>query len=217
MPSVAEHVERAPNAVTSSRPAPPSEPAVNDSRLAWLLVVAGAIGFVAACTLLIEKIALIEDPAYVPTCSINPILSCGSVMRTPQAEAFGFPNPILGVVGFTVVMTTGFAVLAGGTFRRWYWTGLQVGATFGVVFVHWLIFQSLYRIGALCPYCMVVWVVTILIFVYTTRRNLSTARRVAPALRSVSEYQPVILTGWYLAIATLVAVRFWDYWSSLLT
>ena len=29
------------------------------------------------------------------------------------------------------------------------------------MFVHWLIFQSLYRIGALCPYCMVVWAVTI--------------------------------------------------------
>ena len=29
------------------------------------------------------------------------------------------------------------------------------------VFMHWLIFQSLYRIGALCPYCMVVWAVTI--------------------------------------------------------
>ena len=33
------------------------------------------------------------------------------------------------------------------------------------MFVHWLIFQSLYRIGALCPYCMVVWAVTISLLV----------------------------------------------------
>ncbi len=40
-------------------------------------------------------------------------------------------------------------------------SGLAAGTLLGTVFVHWLIFQSLYRIGALCPYCMVVWAVTI--------------------------------------------------------
>ena len=108
----------------------------------------------------------------MPTCSINPILSCGSVMKTAQAEAFGFPNPIIGVAGFTVVLTTGAALLAGATFRRWFWLGLQAGVTFGIGFVHWLIFQSLYRIDALCPYCMVVWIVTIPIFLFVTLRNL---------------------------------------------
>jgi len=39
--------------------------------------------------------------------------------------------------------------------------------------VHWLIFQSLYRIGALCPYCMVVWVVTITVFWNVTLHNLT--------------------------------------------
>lgn len=65
----------------------------------WLLVVCGLIGSLSAATLLIEKIALIKDPSYTPTCSINPVLSCGSIMDTPQAEVFGFPNPILGVSG----------------------------------------------------------------------------------------------------------------------
>ena len=134
----------------------------------------GGIGLLAAAVLLIEKIDVIEDPDYVPTCSINPVLSCGSVMTSDQAEAFGFPNPILGVAGFAVVLTTGAAMLAGATFRRWYWLGLQAGVTFGVVFVHWLIFQSLYRIGALCPYCMVVWVVTIPLFLFVTLHNVRT-------------------------------------------
>lgn len=34
---------------------------------------------------------------------------------------------------------------------RWYWLGLMVGTAAGAVFVHWLIFETLYRIGALCP------------------------------------------------------------------
>ena len=136
-----------------------TEPTLPARRTPWAPGRGGAVGLVAAAVLLIEKIKLIEDPDYIPSYSINPILSCGSIMRTDQAEAFGFPNPIIGVAGFAVVLTVGLALFAGATFARWFWLGLQVGVTFGVVFVHWLIFQSLYRIDALCPYCMVVWAV----------------------------------------------------------
>jgi uncharacterized membrane protein len=193
---------------------------ISSSRaLAWIFVVGGGIGLLAAVVLLVEKISLIEDPDYIPSCSINPILSCGSIMRTGQAEAFGFPNPIIGVAGFAIVATIGMAMLAGASFRRWFWIGLQAGTTFGVAFVHWLIFQSLYRIGALCPYCMVVWVVTIALFWYTTlhnARSLSSpaARR---AVAAAASYHGVVLTAWYLAIAALVGARFWDYWSTLLS
>lgn len=194
----------------------------DDRRLAWLYAIAGIVGLVAAAVLLIEKVALLEDPSYVPSCSINPILSCGSIMRTSQAEAFGFPNPLLGVAAFPIVVTTGVALLAGATLRRWYWRGLLVGTIAGVAFVHWLIFQSLYRIGALCPYCMVVWVVTIAIFWYTALRMATTSVAltrgpIGPAVRLAREYHGVILTVWYLAIAVLIARRFWDYWSTVLS
>ena len=184
---------------------------------ALALTVLGAIGLLAAAVLLIEKIRVIEDPDYIPSCSINPILSCGSIMTSDQAEAFGFPNPIIGLVGFTVVLTTGVALFAGATLRRWYWLGLQAGATFGVVFVHWLIFQSLYRIGALCPYCMVVWAVTIPLFILVTLHNaraghIPTNRVLALA----DEYRGVALTVWFLVVVALIAKRFWDYWETLL-
>ena len=213
MPSLAEN--------ESLDSAPTDQTGSEDRRLAWLLVAAGLVGLVAAFTLLVEKIALIEDPSYVPSCSINPILSCGSIMRTKQAEAFGFPNPIIGVAGFAVVVTTGMAVLAGATLRRWFWLGLQGGTTLGVVFIHWLIFQSLYRIDALCPYCMVVWVVTIPLFWYTTLHNDRAGHLrllgPRPTARLAAEYHGVVLTAWYLAVAALIAHRFWDYWSGLLT
>ena len=82
-------------------------------------------------------------------------------MRTDQAEVFGFPNPLLGLAAFPVLAATGAGLLAGARYRPWYWLGLQAGVTLGAVFVVWLIFQSLYRINALCLYCMVVWAVVI--------------------------------------------------------
>ena len=193
-----------------------------DRWIGWLYVVGGLIGLASAFVLLLEKIELLKDPTYVPSCNISPILNCGSIMRTDQAELFGFPNPVIGIAGFAVIVTVGMALLAGAKFRPWFWWGLQVGALAGLVFVHWLIFQSLYRIGALCPYCMVVWIVTIPIFWYTTLYNLRRfeLRRsgsVVGVVGLLSEYHAVVLTVWYLAITALIGKRFWDYWESLLT
>ncbi|MFJ8819679.1 vitamin K epoxide reductase family protein [Amycolatopsis thermoflava] len=185
--------------------------------LPWLLTGAGLIGLAASVTLTIEKVALLRDPDYVPSCSIDPVLSCGSIMRTAQAEVFGFPNPLLGIGGFAVVVTTGVVLIAGASLPRWYWLGLQTGTTLGVVFVHWLIYQSLYEIGALCPYCMVVWAVTIPIFWYTTLHNLRHRHLRAPqaVVNVLTGWHGVILTAWYLLIGIAVLTAFWDYWITL--
>ncbi|WP_020389649.1 vitamin K epoxide reductase family protein [Kribbella catacumbae] len=188
--------------------------------LPWLLLIGGAIGLLAAAVLTVEKIAILRDPAYVPSCSINPVLSCGSVMTKPQAEAFGFPNPLLGIAGFAIVATIGAALLAGAGFHRWFWLGLQAGALFGVVFVHWLIFQSLYRIQALCPYCMAVWAVTIPIFWYVTLHNLNRPDLHLPRIAqrgaaAATPYHAIVLTAWAVLILTLITEQFWSYWRTL--
>ena len=224
MPSTPELTRPPVSAGAPERPvstdAAPAGRSAGEGAMRWLYAVCGAVGLVAAFTLLVEKIALLEDASYVPSCSINPILSCGSIMKTDQAEAFGFPNPIIGVAGFAVIATVGMAMFAGGAFRRWFWLGLQAGTTFGLVFVHWLIFQSLYRIDALCPYCMVVWAVTIPLFWYVTLRNLDAiasplAAGVRRSVTVVRNLHGVVLTVWFLLITAAILQRFWLYWSTL--
>ena len=39
------------------------------------LVVLGAIGLAASFTLLVDKIKLLQDPNFTPSCDINPVLS----------------------------------------------------------------------------------------------------------------------------------------------
>ncbi|VXB26490.1 vitamin K epoxide reductase family protein [Nocardioides sp. AX2bis] len=189
--------------------------------LAWLLLLGGVTGLLAAATLLVEKIALIADPAYVPSCSINPVLSCGSIMSTPQAELFGFPNPIIGVAAFPVLAATGAALLAGARLARWYWLGLQVGVVLGLVLVGWLVFQSLYRIGALCPYCMVVWAVVVPVAFYVTSFNLRAgllggAAARSRAVRVVAESHVLVLAVVLVLVLALVLHRFWSYWVTVL-
>lgn len=183
---------------------------------AWWVLIGGVIGLLSSITLTVEKIELLRNAAYVPTCNINPILSCGSVMVTKQASVLGFPNPLLGIAGFTVVVVTGVLAVAKVPLPRWYWTGLEVGLAIGAVFVHWLIFQSLYRIGALCPYCMVVWAVTITLLVVVASILLRPTLDDRGVLRFLFGLRWSFVTFWFTAVFLLILVRFWNYWSTLI-
>jgi uncharacterized membrane protein len=189
--------------------------------LPYILIIGSLIGLIAAFIIMFEKLHLLADPSYEPSCSINPIISCGSVMSSKQGAVFGFPNPILGLIGFPIVTAVGMAMLAGATFKRWFWLGLQAGTIFGAVFIHYLFFQSVYRIQALCPYCIVVWSVTIPIFWYTTLYNLreghiATPVRLKTFVTFLQRHHGDVLFVWFLTIAGLILNHFWYYWSTLI-
>lgn len=205
----------APGAVQPSEPAAdePTGLAVGRPSAVWVLI-AGVLGLAAASMLTVEKIEILINPDYVPTCSLNPVLSCGSVMVTPQASAFGFPNSLIGIVAFTVVLVTGVLAVARVQLPRWYWGGLAIGTLLGTAFVHWLIYQSLYEIGALCPYCMVVWAVTIPLLVVVSTIALSPAGGGAVA-RTLHTWRWSLVALWFTGLVLLILVRFWSYWSTL--
>lgn len=182
---------------------------------AWWILIAGVVGLLAASDLLVEKIEMLKNPTYVPSCSINPVLACGSVINTPQASVFGPPNPLFGVVGFTVVIVTGVLAVTRVRLPRWYWVGLLAGTALAVGFVHWLVHATLYEIGALCPYCMVVWAVTIPLFVVVSSIALRplAGNRVA---RAVYGWRWPLVVLWFIGLLILILVRFWYYWSTLI-
>lgn len=188
--------------------------------LAWIYVVGGALGLAAAFVLTLEKIELLKDPAHQLSCSLNPVLSCGSIIGSDQASAFGFPNPFIGIAGFSVVITIGMAIFAGAKFKKWFWQGLQIGSLLGVIFVHWLIHESLYEIGALCLYCMLVWSVTMPIFWYTTLRNINEGDlkmvKSESLKKFIFDHHLDILVSWYVIVIVLILVRFWYYWSTVI-
>jgi uncharacterized membrane protein len=182
------------------------------------VLIAGVIGLIASATLTVEKIKLLTNSSYVPSCNINPIVSCGSVMATPQASVLGFPNSLIGIAGFSVVTVTGVLAVAKVPLPRWYWVGLTAGILAGTGFVHWLIFQSLYRIGAMCPYCMVVWVVTmsLLVVVSAVAFRPPGEGPHSTIMRELYRWRWSIAALWFTAVFLLILVRFWDYWSTLI-
>nr|WP_237283068.1 vitamin K epoxide reductase family protein [Streptomyces sp. SCSIO ZS0520] len=180
-----------------------------------MLLLTGAAGLLAAWVITLDKFKLLEDPDFTPGCSLNPVVSCGNIMKSEQAAAFGFPNPMLGLVAYGIVMGIGAALLGRCTFPRWYWLGLNAGTLFGVGFCTWLQFQSLYRINALCLWCSLAWIATIIMFWYVTSFTVRAGLLPAPGwLRSFfGEFTwvaPVLHIG---VIGMLVLTRWWDFWT----
>ncbi|MFJ2440710.1 vitamin K epoxide reductase family protein [Streptomyces sp. NPDC087658] len=183
---------------------------------ALLLVLTGAAGVLASWVITIDKFTLLEDPDFIPGCSLNPVVSCGNIMKSAQASVFGFPNPMLGLAAYAGVVCIGAGLLAGARYRRWFWLGLNAGALFGVGFCAWLQYQSLYNINSLCLWCCLAWVATITLFWYVTAHNVRTGVIPAPdAVRGfLGEFPwmaPVLHVG---IIGMLILTRWWDFWTS---
>lgn len=186
---------------------------------ALMLVITGAAGLLAAWVITLDKYKLLEAKAegttFTPGCSLNPVVSCGNIMESDQASVFGFPNPMLGLVTYGMVIAIGVALLGGARFPRWYWLGLNAGTLFGVGFCMWLMYQSLYVIGSLCLWCNLAWVATIVMFGYVTAHNIR--HRLIPApdglRRAVAEFHWVLPVVWIGAIGMLILTRWWDFWT----
>lgn len=178
--------------------------------LAPFLILAGLVGLYASFALVREKFVLLDDPDSVLGCDFSIIVQCGANLDSSQGEVFGFPNPLLGLMGFVAPIAVGVGLLAGAHFSRWFWVLLQIGVTAGMAFVVWLQYQSIYVLGTLCPWCMVVWVVMIPMFLGLTLRNAS-AGVFGAGLRRAGSYLltwlvPLVL-AWYLLIALLAQLR----------
>lgn len=186
--------------------------------LPYILIICGLIAVYCAFILSQDKVRLLQNPDTHLSCSIDPILSCGNVILSKQGSAFGFPNPFLGLAGYAALATIGIALAAGAAFKRWFWLAIEAGMLFALGFVHWLFFQSVYRIGALCLYCMAVWTVTIISFWYITLHNIDSGHIKLPAGKTRRMYAWIrrhhidIVVAWLLIIAALILNHFWYYY-----
>jgi len=195
----------------------PSRGAVGASRaFAWMLLITGAAGLLAAWIITLDKIKLAEDPDFTPACSLNPIISCGSIMKSEQAAAFGVPNPIIGLVAYGIVICVGMSLLGRARFPRWYWLTFNAGTLFGVGFCTWLMYQSLYNISALCLWCCLAWVATIVMFWYVTAHNVRSGFLPAPAgVRGFVDEFPWVLPVLHIGIiGIMILTRWWEFWTS---
>ena len=192
-----------------------TESAGTESRsfvLAFSLIVLGILGFIAAFSLTLDKISLLENPDAQLGCNFSVLVGCSTNLNSAQGEVFGFPNSLLGIVFWSVTIAIGVAILAGATFARWFWALYALAATASVGLVIWFISQSLYVLHVLCPWCMVTWAVTIPVFwILVLHAARSGAFFLPPSVRrfadSAFSWIPLLTLACYLIVAVFAQIQ----------
>jgi uncharacterized membrane protein len=192
-----------------------------DLILPYVLVVGGVVGLIASFVLSYDKLEILKNPSFVPNCNLNPVLNCGSVMVSDPANTFGFPNPWLGLMAFASLVTVGMAMFAGAKFARWFWLALYAGVVGGLMFALYLLFQSIYSINALCPYCLATDIAVFTIFWYTTlylfeNQYIRLKGRLATAGAFARRHHLDILLLTFVAFIILILNHFWYYYGDFL-
>jgi len=134
---------------------------------ASLIGLSAVFGIMAAFALTVEKLNALANPGAPAACDINPLVQCGANLSSWQGALFGFPNPLLGLLGWPVVLTVAVLIASRVSLPNWFMRAYSAGISAAFVFVVWLMYASFFQVGTLCPWCMVTWIATIPAFVLT--------------------------------------------------
>lgn len=119
-----------------------------------LVTAGGAVGLTASFLETIEYQEILKNAHTQLVCDLNSVFSCGNVLNSWQSKIFGFPNSMLCMVFFTLMLTSGLVGLTGGVLvpklRLW----LHGIATFFLCFALWFMWESTFRVHALCILCL---------------------------------------------------------------
>lgn len=149
------------------------EKKIRDNRWIFTSMLVGALlSLTAAFVLSVEALHLAKNPEASLSCSVNVIVNCATVAKHPTNELFGFPNSFLGMIAEPIVITVAIAGLAGVRFPRPFMFTAQIFYTLGLAFALYLLYLSMFVIQALCPWCLLVTLTTILVWFAMTRYNL---------------------------------------------
>ena len=183
------------------------------------MLIGSLLSLLAAFVLSVEALQLAKNPDANLSCSVNIVLNCATVAKHPSAEMLGFPNSFIGMMAEPVVITVAIAGLAGIKFPRRFMRWAQAGYTVGLAYALYLFGISFFVIQALCPWCLLVTLTTILVWFSITRynireKNLPLSKSLQHKLSEFTkkDYDKVVMLG---VIALLVAAIILKYGDGL--
>lgn len=187
-------------------------------RVTGLVLLLGAlVGWVASLELQVGKEFLLANPGASLACDVNPFISCGNVMMTWQSSALGIPNMAIGLGGFAIMGAIGALMAAGTALPPWCRWARLGGMAFAFGYVHFLATSTIFVIGALCPWCMVIWTVTAPMFFATLAHTIESGDLRIPApLANLLRRWVVLTLGWYLLVLVVIALAFRQQWLVML-
>lgn len=189
--------------------------ASRETGLLW--IIASFIGMFASAMLLLSERTYLQNPAANLLCDVNPLIGCSKWFTAWQgALLFDVPNALWGALFFAGLIGLGLVLVTGGRLHRALWILSLAGVSLGMVWVVWFGYQSYFVERSICPYCVVVWVAVIPLFVHLLARTLQAGHLGdgATAAGSALVRNRWLLVGAaYLTLVVVTVVAFWNSWA----
>ena len=199
-----------PAATASARPSPEMPATLRPWW--WVMLVSALIGVASGMTTVVEKIAILADPAQAAFCDISAEIGCTPVLLAPQSSVLGPPNAAIGIVLFGMFAAIGLAGVMGTAFPRPFrWLTLGLALFFGV-FLTWYMAQVAFAIGSLCPLCAICAASCMALVLASTRVLAADIPRGTRGVVGVvgtvrrSGLDVIVVAGWTVLIAGMLAV-----------
>ena len=191
---------------------------MRDNRWIFTSMLVGAVlSLLASFVLSVEAIEIAKNPNAQLSCSVNIVLNCATVAAHPSATFMGFPNSFIGMMAEPVVIAVAIAGLAGVKFPRRFMFTAQIFYTAGLLFALGLLYVSMFIIQALCPWCLLVTLTTILVWFALTRYNIREDNLYLPKKLSKrahawldKEYDKLVMAALIFVIVAGIILKYGD-------
>lgn len=177
------------------------------------MLVCGLVGLLASFMLTLESFHYLENPDASLVCDISILVTCQPAMNSSAGSLFGFPNVIVGLISFTLVVVGGALEAAGTRLPKWFYVGLQLGLIVAACMITYFQWFIGFQLRALCIWCSIIWLATIPLVVLVTVANLvqgNLGQRGRSIGRALANWSWVIIVVWYIAVAGLVLAGMWE-------
>jgi uncharacterized membrane protein len=117
----------------------------------WVKILA-VLGIFLAVYLLWQQFF---KPSFQP-CNINATVNCDAVVSGPVAKTLGIPTPLIGLMGYLIILFASFKRNA----------RLVLGmATFGLLFCLYIAYREIFQLRVICPVCILCQLDMISVFI----------------------------------------------------
>lgn len=137
-----------------------------------VIIITAILSLIAAFNLSIDAVELAKNPNTHLNCSINVVINCATVANSKYASLFGFPNSFIGMMVEPIFIVIAIAMLMGTKFSKKFMFATEISAICALIFAFGLFFISSFIIHVLCPWCMLVFISTIIMFFAISRYNI---------------------------------------------
>jgi uncharacterized membrane protein len=174
------------------------------NKLYSVVGIGALLGVIANFWQTLDKLHLLKEPDAVLLCNLDDVFSCSNILDTPQSALFGFPNSIMALVFFVVLLTAAVIALTGGTIAKKTRYGLQIISLVLLAFGTWFLTFSAFSVGALCIFCIVSFLGLLLINGAWLRINAADSKRLKKLTEGNSDVYVIVLFGILILASILI-------------